>query len=79
LVSGCFVYNENWYCRQYSENLHKNVVGKPEGKRPVQGIILKRSLKKQGRDLIHLAEDRIQWWTFVNLIVEFLPMLGIEL
>jgi hypothetical protein len=47
-------------------------VGKPEGKRPLGKTDIKMDLRDKGwggMDLIHLAQDRDQWWTFVNTVI----------
>jgi hypothetical protein len=54
-------------------NVYKIFVGKPEWKRPLvkpmhrwEGNV-KWNLKKYGVDWIHMAQDRDQWWTFVDM------------
>jgi hypothetical protein len=54
------------------------LVGRPEGKRPLERARriwednIKMDLMEIGMDganFIHLAEDRVQWQTFVNTIM----------
>jgi hypothetical protein len=53
-------------------------VGKPEGKRPLGRPrrrwvdIIKMDLKEigwDGMDWIHLVQDRDQWWTLVDMVM----------
>jgi hypothetical protein len=57
------------FCIQY--------VGKPERKRPLgrprrrweDNIIDLRETGCEGLDCVHLAQDRDQWWAFVNTVM----------
>jgi hypothetical protein len=53
------------------------LVGRPEGKRPVgrprrrweDNIKMNlREIGIDGANWIQLAQDRVQWWTFVNIV-----------
>jgi hypothetical protein len=52
----------------------KSLVRKPDGRDTLgnlginERIILKCILRKQGVDRIQLAQDRVQWWAFVNTV-----------
>jgi hypothetical protein len=54
------------------------LVGRPEGKRPLGrprrkwGDNIKLDLREtriDGANWIHLAQDRVQWWAFVDTIM----------
>jgi hypothetical protein len=55
--------------------VYRVLVGRPEGKRPLRRHRhrwednIKMDLRETGIDganWIHLAQDRVQWWAFVN-------------
>ena len=52
-------------------------MGKPEGKRPhgrftcILGYNIKIDLKWEGVDWIYLTEDRYQWQSVVNTVMNF--------
>jgi hypothetical protein len=57
---------------------YKVLVGKPEGKRPHEGLRhkwednIKTNLKEvewKSVDLIWLAQGRAYWWAFVNMVM----------
>jgi hypothetical protein len=59
-------------------NSYKILAGKPEGNRPLgrsrrrwEGniIIDHREMGWEGVDWIHVAQDRDQWWTVVNTVI----------
>jgi hypothetical protein len=61
-------------------NAHGIFVGKPEGKRPLQGLrnMLEDNIKMDvreiewgGMDWIHLVQDRNQWKALVNTVIKF--------
>jgi hypothetical protein len=54
------------------------LVGKPEGKRPLEGPRCRwednikmdpREIGINGAKWIQLAQDRAQWWAFVNTVM----------
>jgi hypothetical protein len=54
------------------------LVGRPEGKRPLGGPrrrgednirMVFRKIWIDGENWIRLAKDRVQWWDFVNVIM----------
>jgi hypothetical protein len=56
------------------------LVGRPEGKRPLgrprrrweDNIKLElREIGIDGGNCIQLAQDRVQWWAFVNTVMKF--------
>jgi len=58
--------------------LYSFICGKPEGKRPLgrhrhrweDNISVDiRKIGLEGTDLMHLAQDRDQWWALVNRVV----------
>jgi hypothetical protein len=60
-------------------NVYRILVGKPEGKRPLGrprrrwAHNIKMDLRELGRggmDWIHLAQDRDQWRTLLNMIIK---------
>jgi len=61
-----------------SRGVHRMLVGKPEGKRPL-GILrhrwednIKVDLQEvgyEGMDWIELAQDRDRWWALVNVVI----------
>jgi hypothetical protein len=60
--------------------VYRVLVGKPEGKRPVRrprrrwenNIKLDlREIRIDGANWIRLAQDRVQWWAFVNTVMNF--------
>jgi len=60
-------------------NVYKILVRKPEGKRPhgrprCMWEDIRMYLKDivwEGVDCIHLAQDRDEWWTCVNIVMNF--------
>jgi hypothetical protein len=64
-------------------NVHNILIGKPEGKRPLRRPRhtwednIKVDLKEtacENVDWIHLAQDRVQWQTLANMIMNlFVP------
>jgi hypothetical protein len=54
-------------------NTYSLLVGKPEGKRPLEDedgcIILKYILKRDHVDWIGLALDKDQWWALVRILM----------
>ena len=60
--------------------VHKVLVGKPEGKRPMGRPRrrwednIKMDLEEVGRccgDWMELAQDRDRWWAFVSMVMNF--------
>ena len=58
--------------------VHKVLVGKPEGQRPLGGLRcrwddnIKRDLQEVGRgcgDWMELAKDRDKWWALVSTVM----------
>jgi hypothetical protein len=59
-------------------SVYRVLVGRPEGKRPLgrprhrwednikMGF---REIGIDGTNWIHLAQDRVQWWAFVNTVM----------
>jgi hypothetical protein len=56
------------------------LVGRPEGKRPLGRLrriwddYIKTDLRETGIDganWIQLAQDRVEWWAFVNTVMNF--------
>jgi hypothetical protein len=54
------------------------LVGRPEGKRPLGGPRLRwedyikmdlREMGINGANWIQLSQDRVQWWAFVNMVM----------
>ena len=69
-------------CCTYGEGrgVHKVLVGKPEGKRPVGRPRsrwednIKMDLQEVGRgcgDWMELAQDRDRWWALVSMVMNF--------
>jgi hypothetical protein len=58
-------------------NSYRNLIGKPEGMRPLGGVRrgwvdnVKIDLRSIGWDWIGLAQDRDQWRTLVNMVMNF--------
>jgi hypothetical protein len=59
-------------------NVHNILVGKPEGKRPLvrarhrwkDNIRMDlRAIGWEGVEWMYLAQDRVQWWDFVNTVM----------
>ena len=66
--------------REEGRGVHKVLVGKPEGKRPLGRQIrrrednIKMDLQEVGRscgDWMELAQDRDRWWAFVSMVMNF--------
>jgi hypothetical protein len=60
--------------------VYRALVGSPEGKRPLERPrrMWEDNIKMDlmwigidGANWIRLAEDRVQWWAFVNTVVNF--------
>ena len=59
--------------------VHRVLVGKPEGKRPLEGPRrrwednIKMDLQEMGGggDRMELAQDRDRWWALVNTVMNF--------
>jgi hypothetical protein len=60
------------------EGVYRILVGRPEGKRPLgrsrrrweDNIKLDlREIEIDGANWIRLAQDRVQWWAFVNTVM----------
>jgi hypothetical protein len=58
--------------------VYRNLVGRPEGKRPLRRPRhrwednIKMDLREIGIDganWVQLAQDRAQWWAFVNMVM----------
>jgi hypothetical protein len=58
--------------------VYKVLVGRPEGKRPLGRPKhrwednIKMDIRETGVDVvkwIQLAQDRVQWWAFVNIVM----------
>jgi hypothetical protein len=56
------------------------LVGRPEGKRPLERRRRRwedtikmdlRNIRIDGANWIQLAQDRVQWWAFVNTVMNF--------
>jgi hypothetical protein len=53
------------------------LVGKPEGKRPLgrprhrweDNMLDLREIQIDGANWVQLAQDRVQWWAFVNTVM----------
>jgi len=58
--------------------MHNTLGGKSEGKRPLRRLRWRREdnirmdlreVEWEGGDWIHLAQDRDQWWAFVDMLM----------
>jgi hypothetical protein len=58
--------------------VYRGLVGRPEGKRPLRRPRCRwednikmdlREIGINGANWIHLAQDRVQWWVFVNMVM----------
>jgi hypothetical protein len=58
--------------------VHRVLVGRPEGKRPLAGHRRRwednikldlRKIRTDGANWIRLAQDRVQWRAFVNMVM----------
>jgi hypothetical protein len=69
-----------WPCGTHGERrgAYRVLVGRPEGKRPLRRPShrwednIKMDLREIGIDganWIRLAQDRVQWWAFVNTVM----------
>jgi hypothetical protein len=67
-------------CMGEERGVYRVLVGKPEGKRPLgrprhrweDNIKLDlRDVGMNGANWIQLAQDRVQWWDFVNKVMNF--------
>jgi hypothetical protein len=63
---------------QGGRSVYRVVVGRPEGKRPLvrprhrweDNIKMDlRDIGIDGVNWIQLAQDRVQWWAFVNMVI----------
>ena len=60
--------------------VHRVLVGKPEGKRPLgrprhrweDNIKMNFKEVEGGGDWMELVQDRDRWWAFVNTVMDFL-------
>jgi hypothetical protein len=61
----------------YGRGVYRVLFGRPEGKRPLgrprhrweDNIKLERETGMDGANWIRLAQDRVQWWAFVNRVM----------
>ena len=69
-----------WHVRKEGRGVHKVLVGKPEGKRPLGRPRrrwednIKMDLQEAGRgcgDWMELAQDRDRWWSLVCMVMNF--------
>ena len=67
-------------CMKEGRGVHKVLVGKPEGKRPLGRLRhrwednIKMDLQEVGRgcgDWMELAKDRDRWWVLVSTVMNF--------
>jgi hypothetical protein len=69
-----------WTCSRHGEGrgVYRVLVGRPEGKRPLERPRhrrednIKMDLREIGIDganWIQLVQDRVQWWAFVNTVM----------
>jgi hypothetical protein len=73
-------------CIREMKNVYRFLVGKPEGNRPFWGLRnrwedISMNLKEtgyEGVDWIHLAQDMVQWWALVNIIMNNQVPLKVE-
>jgi hypothetical protein len=65
-------------CMGEGRGVHKVLVGRPEGKRPLgrprhgwenNSKMDLREIRINGTNWIHLAQDRVQWWSFMNTVM----------
>jgi hypothetical protein len=70
-----------WTCGTHEEGrgVHRVLVGRPEGKRPLGrprcrwDDNIKMDLREigiNGVNWIQLAQARVQWWAFVNMVMK---------
>jgi hypothetical protein len=68
-----------WTCGTHGEGrgFYRVLVGRPEGKRPLRRPRRRwkdnikmdlREIRIHGANWIQLAQDRVQWWAFVNTV-----------
>jgi hypothetical protein len=64
-----------WHAWGRGKVFYRVLVGKPEGKRPLGRLRRRwednikmdlREIGMKGANWIRLAQDRVQWWAFVN-------------
>jgi hypothetical protein len=69
-----------WYAWGRRRGVYRILVGRPEGKRPLgrprhrwEGNIKMdlREIGINGADWIQVAQDRVQWQAFVNMVINF--------
>jgi hypothetical protein len=61
-------------------SVHRVLVGRPKGKRPLGSPRCRwedntklnlREIRIDGVNWIHLAQDKVQWWAFMNTVMNF--------
>jgi hypothetical protein len=67
-----------WHALSEGRGVYRVSVGRTEGKRPLgrprrrweDNITMDlREIGIDGANLIQLAQERIQWWAFVNMVI----------
>jgi hypothetical protein len=67
-----------WTCGTHGRGFYRVLIGRPEGKKPLRRPRRRwedniemdhREIGINGANWIRLAQDRVQWWAFVNMVM----------
>jgi hypothetical protein len=59
-------------CTGEGIGVYRVLVGRPKGKRPLKEDNINMDLREigsKGENWIFLAQERVQWWAFVNMVM----------